>query len=83
MRLATRLAILCGSALAAVITANTLYTVQTNRITTIFEQRAQARIAQITALDVGRDLQTFLATYNRLASTDDPARAAELKATLE
>lgn len=83
MRLATRLAILCGSALIAVITANTLYTIQTNRLVGFYDQRAQARNAQVAALDIGRDLQTFLATYNGLSATDDPARIAELTAKLE
>lgn len=83
MKLATRLGILCGSALVAVITANTLFTVQTTRITAIYDQRAAARNAQVAALDIGRDLQTLLASYNRVASTADPARTAELTATVE
>ncbi|WP_307787820.1 response regulator [Mycolicibacterium sp. S2-37] len=60
----------------AVILANILFTVQTNRITAIYEQRAQAREAQVRALDIGRDLQTFIATYNEfLFATDGPRRA--------
>lgn len=83
MKLATRLAILCGSALIAIIGANVLYTVQMNRISALFDQRAAAREAQVAALELGRDLQTFLAGYSRLVFGDDRARDAELTATLE
>lgn len=78
MKLTTRLAILCGAALLAVILANALYTVQINRISALYEERAQARESQVTAIDVGRDLQTFLATYGELLAADDPARRAAL-----
>src|SRR5690349_4200889 len=74
MTLAKRLAILCGSAVVAVILANILFTIQTNRISALYEERAAARNSQITAIDVGRDVQTFLATYNRLLFTSDPAQ---------
>ncbi|MDA2892107.1 response regulator [Mycolicibacterium sp. BiH015] len=82
MKLTTRLAILCGAALLAVIMANALYTVQINRISALYEQRAAARNAQATAIDVGRDLQTFLATYSELLFTDDPARRTEITGQL-
>lgn len=78
MKLTTRLAIVCGSALLAVILANTLYTVQINKISALYEERAAARNAQATAIDVGRDLQTFLATYGELLFTEDPARRRDL-----
>lgn len=76
MKLATRLAVLCGSAVLAVILANTLYTVQTDRISALYDDRANARDAQVNALDIGRDLQTFLATYGQLLITTDPAERA-------
>lgn len=78
MKLATRLAILCGSALLAVVLANTLYTIQTNRISGLYERRAEARVSQVTAIDIGRDLQTYLASYNEVLDTTDPARRAQL-----
>lgn len=84
MKLTTRLAILCGAALLAVILANTLYTVQINRISALYEERAQARSAQATAMDVGRDLQTFLATYGELLfADDDAARRSDISAELD
>lgn len=83
MKLTTRLAILCGAALLAVILANTLYTVQINRISALYEERAQARSAQATAMDVGRDLQTFLATYGELLFADDAARRSDISAELD
>lgn len=83
MTLAKRLAILCGSAVVAVILANILFTIQTNRISALYEERAAARNSQITAIDVGRDVQTFLATYNRLLFTSDPAQQTELTNTLD
>lgn len=83
MKLATRLAVLCGSALVAIILAALLFTFQTSRISEFYEQRAQARNAQVNSLEIGRDLQTFFATYNRLLFVDDAARNVELSATLE
>ncbi|MDF2825177.1 MAG: chemotaxis protein CheY, partial [Mycobacterium sp.] len=83
MKLATRLAILCGSALVAIILAAVLFTLQTARIADFYDQRAQARNAQVTSLEIGRDLQTFFATYNRLLFVDDPARGAELASSLD
>ncbi|NTY61720.1 response regulator [Mycolicibacterium sphagni] len=83
MKLTTRLAILCVSALLAVILANTLYTVQLAKITTLFEQRADARNAQISAIDGQRDLQALLVAHERLVFANDPARRAELTGELE
>ncbi|MCV7054034.1 response regulator [Mycolicibacterium gilvum] len=83
MKLATRLAILCGTALVAIVTANTLYTIQTNRVGALYEQRQQAREAQITALDVGRDLQALLATYSQMLFQTDPAERASLSSELD
>lgn len=75
MRLATRLALLCGSALLAVILGNTLYTIQTNRISHQFEMRNEARTAQVAVLEIQRDLETLLSTYNQFLF-DDPSRRA-------
>lgn len=83
MKLATRLAILCGTALVAIVTANTLYTIQTNRVGALYEQRQQAREAQITALDVGMDLQSLLATYSQMLFQNDPAERATLSGELD
>ncbi len=83
MKLTTRLGILSGSALLAIILANTLYTVQINRITALYEERAQARSAQVTALDVGRDLQAFTSTYGELLFIENPARRAEVITALD
>jgi CheY-like chemotaxis protein/signal transduction histidine kinase len=83
MTLAKRLAILCGSAIVAVILANILFTIQTNRISALYDQRAAARNSQIIAIDVGRDVQAFLATYNQLLFTRDPAQQAELTSSLQ
>lgn len=83
MKLATRLAILCGTALVAIVAANTLYTIQTNSVGALYEQRQQAREAQITALDVGRDVQALLATYSQMLFQDDPAERAQLSGELD
>ncbi len=82
MTLATRLAVLCGSALLAVILGNTLYTIQTNRINTLFEARSAARIAQLDVLEIQRDLETLLTTYYQFLF-DDPSRRAGHAAELE
>ena len=83
MKLAIRLGTLCGSAVLAVIAANALYTVQLREITDLYEQRAQAGSAQIVAVEVQRDLQTFLASYYQLSAANDAARNGELVATLQ
>ncbi|OBK81688.1 response regulator [Mycobacterium sp. 1164985.4] len=83
MKLATRLAFLCGSALLAVVLANTLYTVQTNRLVDLYDLRAQARNAQIAAIDIQRDVQALLATFNGLMLSNDPTRRAELSGKLD
>lgn len=83
MKLATRLAILCGSALVAIILSAMLFTFQTSRIAEFYEQRAEARNAQVASLQIGRDLQTFFSTYNRILLVNDPVRDAELIATLD
>jgi CheY-like chemotaxis protein/signal transduction histidine kinase len=82
MKLATRLAILSGSALVAILLATTLFTIQTARISELYEDRAEARNAQVASLEISRDLQTFFATFDRLLFVDDPDRDAELTATL-
>lgn len=85
MKLATRLAIVCGCALLAVIfLANTLYTVQLRQITDLFEQRSQARNDQVAALDTQRDLKALLVAHDRLLFfSNDPARRAELTAEID
>ncbi len=83
MKLATRLAIVCGCALLAVILANTLYTVQLRRITDLYEERSQARDGQVAALDIQRDLKALLITRDRLLLATDPARRAELDGQLD
>ncbi|WP_445167741.1 response regulator [Mycolicibacterium sp. Dal123E01] len=82
MKLATRLVILCVSALLAVILANTLYTVQLARITALFEERSQARDVQVAAIDVQRDLKALLVAHERLVFATDPTRRAELAGEL-
>ncbi|BBX05252.1 response regulator [Mycolicibacterium aichiense] len=83
MKLATRLAIVCGCALLAVILANALYTIQLRRITDLYEERAQARNGQVAALDVQRDLKGLLVTRDRLLLSNDPARRSELSGELD
>ncbi|KAA0109763.1 two-component system sensor histidine kinase/response regulator, partial [Mycolicibacterium sp. P1-5] len=83
MKLATRLAIVCGCALLAVILANTLYTVQINHINALFESRNAAREDQVGAIAVQRDLQALLVAHDRLVFTTDPARRAELNSELD
>ncbi|MGB3483533.1 MAG: response regulator [Mycobacterium sp.] len=83
MTLANRLAILCGSALLAIIAAALLFTVQSARIAGFYEQRADARNAQVASLEIGRDLQTFLTTYDRLVFANDPARFTALADRLD
>ncbi len=83
MKLATRLAIVCGCALLAVILANTLYTVQLRKITDLFEDRSQARNAQVAAIDIQRDLQGLLVVHDRLLLSGDPDRRAELGRKLD
>ncbi len=83
MKLATRLAIVCGCALLAVILANTLYTVQLRKITDLFDDRNQARSAQVAAIDIQRDLQGLLVVHDRYLFSGDPARRAELGKELD
>lgn len=83
MTLTKRLAILCGSALLAIILANALYTIQINRISSLYEKRAEARNSQVAALDTARDLQSLLTKYNQFLVADDPARRAELSDELD
>ncbi|QEN16828.1 response regulator [Mycolicibacterium sp. ELW1] len=83
MKLATRLAIVCGCALLALILANTLYTVQLRRITDLYEERSQARNGQVAALDIQRDLKALLVTRDRLLLSTDPARRTELNGQLD
>ena len=83
MKLTTRLAILCGSAIIAVVMANTFYGLQINRISALFEQRATARNAQVAAIDVQRDLQALLVAHDRVLLSNDPALRAELAGELD
>ncbi|WP_233716169.1 response regulator [Mycolicibacterium vinylchloridicum] len=79
----TRLAAGGGAAILAVILANTLYTVQLARITSLYEERSEARNAQVAALDTQRDLQALLVAHDRYVFSTDPARRGELRATLD
>ncbi len=83
MKLMTRLAAGGGAAILAVILANTLYTVQLARITSLYEERSEARNAQVAALDTQRDLQALLVAHDRYVFSTDPARRGELRATLD
>jgi CheY-like chemotaxis protein len=83
MTLARQLALGCGAALAAIILAAVLFTIETTRISELYGQRAEAIHAQVASLEIGQDLQTFFATYNRLLLAEDPARRAELAAALD
>lgn len=83
MTLAKRLGILCGSALVAIIATALMFTLQMDRTSTLFDQRAAARNAQIAALDVGLDVQTYTATLNRLPNTGDARERDRLLATLD
>lgn len=83
MKLATRLAIVCGCALLALIMANTLYTVQLRRITDLYEERSQARNGQVAALEIQRDLKALLLARDRMLFSNDPARRSELNGQLD
>lgn len=83
MNLATRLAVLSGSALLALILASGLFTWQTARIADLYAQRFEARTALIDATAYDRDLHTLLATFNRLLFAKDPQRRAELTTELD
>lgn len=83
MKLATRLAILSGSALVAVMLAALLFSIQMVRISELYAERAEARNAQITSLEIARDLQTFFAAYDRMLFINDPTRDAEVSAALD
>lgn len=82
MKLATRLAILSGSALLAILLSAGVFSWQTSRISDLYAQRFEARAAQNDALAVDRDLHTLLATINRLLFVTDPARVKQLDARL-
>ncbi|GJF17618.1 two-component system sensor histidine kinase/response regulator [Mycolicibacterium cyprinidarum] len=83
MKLATRLAILSGSALLAMILAAVLFSWQTNRISNLYDQRFEAKTAEASALAIDTDLQTLLATYNRLLFATGDARRGELAGKLD
>ena len=83
MKLATRLAILCGSAILGILLAAVIFSWQTARISDLFAQRFNARGEQIVALGVDRDLQDLISTYERLLYVKDPVRHAKLTAELE
>ncbi len=83
MKLATRLAVLSGSALLALVLAAVLFTWQTARISNLYDQRFVASGDLRTALSVDRNLQSFLSTYERMVFARDPARRAELSGRLD
>lgn len=82
MKLATRLAILCGTALIAILLAAVLFSVQTARISALYDERYVASGAEKEAMALDRDLHALMATYSRLLFVSDPARRAELSAAL-
>lgn len=83
MKLATRLAILCGSAILGILLAAVIFSWQTARIADLFAQRFDARGEQIAALGVDRDLQDLMSTFERLLYVKDPVRHAKLTAELD
>ena len=82
MNLATRLAVLSGSALLALVMAAGLFTWQMARVSDLYNQRYAANLEQTNNLTIDRNVEQFLATFNRLLFTEDPTRAAEYRATL-
>ena len=82
MKLATRLTILSGSALLAILLSAGVFSWQTSRISDLYAQRFEARAAQNDVLAVDRDLHTLLATINRLLFVTDPARVTQLNTRL-
>ncbi len=83
MKLATRLATGGVIAVLALIAANTVYTVQLTRITSLYDERADASNAQVAALDIQRDLEALLLTHGRLVFANDPAHRPELIGELD
>lgn len=83
MKLATRLTILCGTAILALLLAAVIFSWQTARISDLYSQRFKARGAQVAAIDFDRDLNTLLANYQRLLLVKDPAQRAELTSSLD
>ena len=77
MKLATRLTILSGSALLAILLSAGVFSWQTSRISDLYAQRFEARAAQNDVLAVDRDLHTLLTTINRLLFVTDPARVTQ------
>ena len=82
MKLATRLAILCGSAILNPPGCCHLQLAD-RRISDLFAQRFEARGEQITTLGVDRDLQDLMSTFERLLYVKDPVRRAKLTAELD
>ncbi|MCB0923382.1 MAG: response regulator [Mycobacterium sp.] len=83
MKLATRLTLLSGSALLAILLSAGVFSWQTSRISDLYSQRYEARSALNAALTVDRDLHTLLTTINRLLFVTDPARIAQLNSRLD
>ena len=83
MNLATRLAILSGSALLALVMAAGLFTWQMARIGGLYNERYEANMEQINAVQIDRDAEYLVATYYRLLFTTDPERYAALEAKLD
>lgn len=83
MKLATRLAILSGSALLAMLIAAALFTWETARIAGLYDQRFAARQALIETISVETDFNKLLATYNRLRFATDPAQRAQLTSSID
>lgn len=83
MKLATRLAILCGSALLAIVLASALFSWQMTNIAGLYQKRSEANTERIAALTIDRDVEDLVGTFNRLLFTTDSGRRAQLSATLD
>ncbi len=83
MTLATRLVIRSAASLLAVVLVAALSAWQSAHIVDLYDQRFDANRQESNALVIDRDLNALLATYDRLLLAKDPARRAELSATLD
>ncbi len=83
MKLATRLAILSGSALLAILLSAGVFSWQTSRISDLYAERFEARTVQNEAIAIDRDFHSLLATINRLLFVTDPERTRDLNNRLD
>ncbi len=80
MKLASRLAILSGSALLSIVLAAGVFNWQTSRISDRYIQRFEASAAASRVLAIDGDLTEFISSVYGLLFIKDPARRAELSA---